>query len=812
MFELYSRMKFRPQTGVAAIFLATGLLTAEAETKPGKAAQSAQAGVGQTYEWYEKQKLRLQEGRLLFEKGQTQEALELFRASHKALSAVPEAVALKEFATEGYVSSGCLQAGEWLKAGDRKAALSLLNELDDPLVAAGDARVAKLRSWMNDPDRHPPALTPEHVKNVAEAGRLLWLADSQRETAQFDAALQTYEEVLRLDPYNTAARRGMERVEAERASYFTAARDHTRGKMLNEVNGAWEESVSVKNLSGLFGGQDASSMMTVGIRGGREAIQKKLREMVISQVDFSGASLDEVLEYLRVRTRDLDPSGKGIDFVLSLPPETQPGTISLNVRELPVEDVLRYACDMAGVVFKVEEYAVRLVSSASDSAEIISKTYRVPPDFISSSPMSSAAPAASADPFANSTPAATAPQLKRIGAKEFLEGQGVNFPEGASATFNPGSSTLIVRNTPKNLELVDMFVEQAFNRSPRQVVIEVKLMEVANNRLEELGFDWLLGGWGGDVQGAGGTLGNGQDAAFLTRDFPTQIATAAGTQALGVNPMTAGLRSSGDLPSNNIDSVLFGSVTPISKRSPGAFSVNGVLTNPQFQGVVRALDQKKGIDMVSQPSVVTRSGQKASVEIVRELIYPTEFDPPQVPTNVGSNAAVIVIDGNGNVIDILFADNPPPVVTPTTPTAFEMRKTGVVLEVEPVISEDGRSVDLAVTPDFTEFTGFVNYGSPIFGTFNGDRNLLTENFIFQPIFDTKKIVTAVNVLDGATVVLGGLVSDNSVVMQDKVPLLGDAPVLGRFFKSDVTRRMIKHVIFFVTVKVVDPSGKRINEN
>lgn len=748
----------------------------------------------------------MQEGRRLLEQGSTGEALAIFENAHSALPDVPQAAEFKAFALEGYVSAACLHAGELAGRGDRQAALALLDKLEGDAVARKDPRIARLRKLLNDPDRHPPALTPQHVGKVAEVERLLRLADSQVETGQHDAALASYEAVLRLDAYNTAARRGMERVEQERARYFEAARDHGRAKMLNDVNRAWEKQVPVKNLSGLFGDQGGPGMLTSVPRGGREEIRNKLREMVISRVDFSGATLDEVLEYLRVRTRDLDPAGRGIDFVVNVPPEKQSGAISLNLREVPVEDVLRYVSDMAGVTYKVEEFAVRLVSTADDSAEILSKTYRVPPDFISSSPVAADTPA-SADPFAQSTQTATAPQLRRVGAKEFLEGQGVVFPEGSGANFNPSSSTLIVRNTARNLELVDMLVEQSFSRTPRQVVIEVKLLEVANNRLEELGFDWLLGGWGGEVQGAGGTVGNAQDASFLSRDFPRQVATAAGTTALGFNPVTAGLRSSGDLPANTIDDVLFGATAPLSKRSPGAFSVSGVLTSPQFQSVIRALDQNKGIDITAQPSVVTRSGQKASIEITRELIYPTEFDPPQVPTSVGVSNVILIINGIPQI-----PDTPPPVVTPTTPTAFDMRRTGVVLEVEPVISEDGKSVDLAVTPEFTEFTGFINYGSPIFGINEGVRDLLTENFIFQPIFETKRVVTAVNIFDGATVVLGGLVSDNSVILQDKVPLIGDAPFVGRFFKSDVKQRRMKHVLFFVTVKVVDPSGRRLNEN
>jgi general secretion pathway protein D len=198
------------------------------------------------------------------------------------------------------------------------------------------------------------------------------------------------------------------------------------------------------------------------------------------------------------------------------------------------------------------------------------------------------------------------------------------------------------------------------------------------------------------------------------------------------------------------------------------------------------------------------------------LIYPTEFDPPQIPTNIGGN--IVLFDADTG--ELLPQEIPPIPVTPTTPTAFETRRVGTILEVEPVIADDGRSVDLTITPELTEFDGFVNYGSPIntVGTntnSNGDfisteKVELTPNTILQPIFSSKKVATGVKVYDGATVVLGGLVTEQSTTIDDRVPLLGDLPVVGRLFQSKVKQRRTKNLILFVTVKVVDPSGNRIN--
>lgn len=381
---------------------------------------------------------------------------------------------------------------------------------------------------------------------------------------------------------------------------------------------------------------------------------------------------------------------------------------------------------------------------------------------------------------------------------------------------------LIVRNTVKNLELVDSLVDQSLNTAPRMAVIEVKILEVSSKKLEESGFDWLMGGFRhGGLELGGGTVGNQQGVDFMDNEFPANSLL----DRTKMGPLTAGLRSSTDLiDTRTIDDVLTGAVNTSTGRSPGVFSLAGVLTDPQFQVVWRGMSQKTGVDLMSRPSIITKSGQPASVEVVRELIYPTEFDPPQIPTNVGGNNNNNNNNNNnagGGGTTIVSIP-----VTPTTPTAFEMRKVGVILNVEPVIAEDGRSVDLTLTPEYNEFDGFVNYGSPIFSVSQrlpifdalgalvqilpSSRLELTPNIISQPIFSTKKITTSVKVYDGATVVLGGLVSDQSIMIDDKVPVLGSMPYMGRLFQSKVEQRRTKNLVMFVSVKVVDPSGNRVN--
>src|SRR4029434_11210127 len=112
----------------------------------------------------------------------------------------------------------------------------------------------------------------------------------------------------------------------------------------------------------------------------------------------------------------------------------------------------------------------------------------------------------------------------------------------ASANFLPQSSRLIVRNTQDNLDLVDAIVEQLNLAIPKQVEIESKFVEITQNNLKELGFDWLLRAFTVGTEGsfgAGGTSGTG--APVNAGDFP--FVNPVTGQPIGQNPVTAGNRS-----------------------------------------------------------------------------------------------------------------------------------------------------------------------------------------------------------------------------------------------------------------------------
>src|ERR1035437_8054592 len=106
-------------------------------------------------------------------------------------------------------------------------------------------------------------------------------------------------------------------------------------------------------------------------------------------------------------------------------------------------------------------------------------------------------------------------------ALDVLKAQGIPFPEGTGANFNPNTGTLVVRNTQANIDLITEIVSAISNTEPIEVVVRVTMISVEESRLKELGFDWLLSdfslGGRGIVPGtaatylSGGPRGTGSD-------------------------------------------------------------------------------------------------------------------------------------------------------------------------------------------------------------------------------------------------------------------------------------------------------------
>jgi len=816
--------------------------------------------IARRYARIEDARTAMDRGDKMFSEGDYEDALGSYKAAMDALPSAPLTRDWLNLAQLKHADCSVVVARENAKLGKYDEARQLLEAAI--LSVPGHKEAALFLSQLDDPDRWPPALTAQHVENVEKVKKGLLMSNSAVELGKYDEALTGYQDVLRTDPYNSAARRGMENAERKKIEYYKTAYDHMRAKMLSQVDETWEDKVPVQGVAVAFDygiGRSPGAYLT-----------EKMNKIIFPTVQFQGATIDEAIEYLRVKSRDLDTftdaSGvKGVNIILRTGDAPSNASISLDLKDVPMSEALRYITELAQMKFKVEAHAVLVVPLSEDANQQYTRSYRVPPDFLSAGGGDAgggAAPAAPADPFAAGGAAAGGSNLiTKKTAKQILEAQGITFPEGSSASFNPATSQLMVRNTQPNLDVVEAFVESLINQGPKMVVITSKFVEVTQNNTEELGFDWLLGGIGlgtsDNVFAGGGSTGSGNaynpanypfqgtsviDPIFIggREVFPAQTITTALAGPLpvglpqesiinggGGGPVTSGLRTGGyAINSNSIDTLLkTGSTNGGANVAPGIFSAAGIFSDPQFQVVMRGLSQKKGVDLMSAPSVTTKSGTRATMEVTREFIYPTEFDPPQLPQGGGGN---VTLGGGGGT----------QIATPTTPTAFEMRRTGVILEAEPTVGADGNTIELTLAPEVTEFDGFINYGSPILSPSSSSfqavtrtigagataitetsyvplaqsERLITPNTINQPVFSVRKVSTGVSIWDGQTVALGGLIREDVQDVEDKIPVLGDLPFIGRLFRSESENHSKRNLMIFVTAHLIDPSGQRVKNN
>ncbi len=768
----------------------------------------------------------LNEGREAYAKGDYQQAVDKYR---QALDRLPDAPMLsdrRQSYTEHLSDASVALAQQFRKTGKYTEARTLLEGVLAPGVDPNNIAAKTELGYLEDPIRTNPALTYEHTQNVDKVRRGLYMAEGNYNLGKYDAAKTEYQNVLRVDPYNTAARRGLERIASAKTDYYRAAYDHTRAELLMQVDAAWELSVPAEPPT-----FDTSSGSNTGTTSGVAYITEKLRRIILPRVDFEDTTVEEAIDFLRMRsveldTSELDPSKKGVNFVIRRPRSgavggadagadagglplaaTDPGALrvrELRIRNVPLAVALKYICDQTKLRYKVDDFAVTLVPQTETGEDLFTRTFRVPPDLQSQlSGGAEGTTGGEVDPFATPEAGNAARLTSRPPIAEQLKQSGILFAEGSSATLTNG--VLLVTNTPTELDKVEQLIETISNSQPKQVKITTKFVEVSQENTDELGFDWLLASSstsglavGGGVIGSGGVRTGADFGSTIGGDTSTSEVT---------NIVSSGLRS-GDqaISRNNIDALLNNPnrTAQVANVAPGIASLTGIFGSVQFEMMMRGLSQKKGTDLMTAPSVTARSGQKATIEIIREFIYPTEYEPPELPNTVGATGSSLTGSSSTGFP-----------VTPATPTAFETRNTGVTLEIEPTIGENDFVIDLRFVPEIVEFEGFVNYGSPIQTPSTSiiddvlltETVTLTENRIEMPVFSSRRVNTALTIYDGYTVAVGGLMREDIQNVEDKVPILGDIPILGRLFQSKSENRIKSNLIIFVTAQIIDATGR-----
>jgi general secretion pathway protein D len=745
------------------------------------------------------------------------EAADRFQYALDALNNGGSSVHLYRRAQAGLAAAKAGQAHDLAKdvkfaqaAADLEVAISL--EPGDPTYTADleDLKKQQLayEAQVNDPEgtTHNPAVTDEFKDRVATVQKLLFQGDDYSRTGQFDKAEETYSKILILDPYSNVARSKMDHVERLKFRAAGFRHEEYEDESLLKVNQDWSEAISPDIVV------PATTVETTTAPSERADITRKLQSLIIDKVNFDKLDIATVIQFLTQKSKEIDPDHVGINFVLRLTSDTPPPStttptgapaaatpppanqdihreVSITLENVPLADILGYIVQQTNLQYSVEDYAVYLRPSIDEGETLTVRTFLAPANFFEGSGLSVGGPAT--DPNAPVTVSAVAQD-----AQPALVNRGIRFPAGATATFLPGSSKLVVRNTPEQLDLIANLIENLSKESP-QVQIESKLVEFNQDAIKGLTFNFAFGNPATNIATIGGTT------ALRDSNYSTSGDTNGGLTPDGIDTLIG--QNSGDatqaFPITG---------TAIANNVPSVLTVGAILDGVGFQAVMAAINNATGVSLLSAPNVTTQNGLKANIDIVREFPYPTSFEKPKL-----SNTEVAYSGGkfgpNPEQDPLAIGGLAPPLelAIPPTPREFETQDVGVSLEVKPTTYPDQR-IDLDITKaQVVDFEGFIDYGVPIQARLSEEEppEILTPGTINQPVFNLRSVVTNLQVLDGQTAVLGGLINESTQEINDKVPVLGDIPLIGRLFQSKVAERTKKNLLIFITARLIRSNGK-----
>jgi general secretion pathway protein D len=179
---------------------------------------------------------------------------------------------------------------------------------------------------------------------------------------------------------------------------------------------------------------------------------------------------------------------------------------------------------------------------------------------------------------------------------------------------------------------------------------------------------------------------------------------------------------------------------PRAKATPLIRDLLDEKTAPPAVEKVQALIASDEAALIGWPMVITKSGERAEIEGIREIRYPTEYHPGHVE--------VTLTEKNGRVQK--SATEVPGVYLSPVAAEFETRNTGITLEVEPTLSPDGKSIDLNLVPQHVVFRGMSKRSFTHAKSTPASREEITAE---QPDFDTMKTQTSLQIKNGGRILL-----------------------------------------------------------
>ena len=613
-------------------------------------------------------------------------------------------------------------------------------------------------------------ISTSYISQRGTVKELLEVANYQILVGDLAGATSTLLEIEARDPINKEAKLLSLKISQALENVQGLNITKTRATMMNAVDNSWDRPK-------VF--QVESSVTAEEIEV--PSLQKKLENIKLPKINFTGMDLTRVIESLSELSLESESEGEGVNMVALFNPSESNPKINITLRNLSLDKILKFVTQQVNFTYEVGQDAVTIQASDAIGGSSATITEFFPlsmSKIVSIIGFGSEEKDTSNDEFYDGAPIA-APSLnqKIEQLKKFFQNVGVNFEGVVGSSLAYDGEQLIVTHTPRNIERLRTYLSNLTEL--KQVEIEAKFLEVAQNDLDEFGFNWtnLSRGTSEGVIGQANFRGlegltkqySGNDGTVIRSD------EAGGPIPIPILPPSVG----SNLNFNAGDGI-------------GSFFTDAIDLGPvDIDLKIQALALKSGSDLMSAPKVTVLSGKKAEISVAQMLRYPTEYG--DIESTVSGS------EGSSSIS-----------ITAGTPRAFKDEQVGVVMNVTPTVEKDNL-ITLDLEPKVTEFEGFVEYGGPSIAIGSTQSAIVPSGF-FQPIFSVRRINTQVRIFDGATVVMGGLTRDEVKSVDDKVPFLGDIPGLGRLFRSEGETRQKRNLLIFITANLVGPGGSLTNQS
>jgi type II secretory pathway component GspD/PulD (secretin) len=596
----------------------------------------------------------------------------------------------------------------------------------------------------------------------------------------FSKARNSLEQVLLIDPYDYKAMKLLKNVYRELAKVGYARSDAELIEKLANAQWTNNQTISPDVVHGEVLTVKETSKVSVS------KITKKLKNLIINKIDFDNASVSSVITYLNRESKILDKEDNlGINIVLRLDRTSESNTerITMALDEVPIGEAIKYVCLSAGLKYIIEEHAIIIGNEAID--EMITKFFQIESGLINSILSSITL---STDEFSGvgtnfydtsefgqsvgtETNEITTQQLKNY----FVE-RGVPFPENSTIAWDNKTSTLIVTNSSTNIRILEDLIKDIDIQIPL-ILIETKFVEIKQTELEEIAFKWKF-----DL--TGDKIGMND----FTKGFNAEQGSTA-TQ-LGNDTLLRYLNANGTPTTKTAQTPDVGAL--VNNLTKGWSNGFGGLTNLNFW--MYALDRSKTAEILSSPKIITKSGSPALIRMVQEEYFPTSWTKPSLSLVDNS------VSGNFS-----------------RPEFDEPTDLGIRLEVTATVSPNNHTIYLDLHPEVIEQVGWENYDYDIRQEiYDQLGNKIQEVFYPTPLkmarISHRDVTTNVKIYDGESIVLGGMITEKSTFVEDKYPIIGDIPLIGRLFKSKFETIEKTNLLIFVTARLINPDGTPIRKN